>query len=134
MDKQTNKNANITLTIKKCHSILKECVSFDNIEDKEFIYNKLNIIKGYQNALPNEVNSKLDKFIKETIYPIIYDADYFSFLKRAEYGSYNENGHFEINSEHSLEMMIFLLYEHTLKLGNKIDEFAFEYLHPSYVN
>jgi len=69
------------------------------------------------------LNTHKKRTIKESR-PIVYDTNYFDFMIREEFGDYDENGHFVINSDHSLEMMIFLLYDRTLKLDAKIDEFA----------
>lgn len=68
--------------------------------------------------------SAVDDFIVRIIRPIVYDADYFDFMKRDEYGEYNEEGHFIINSDRSLEMMIFLMYERTVELNKQLDELA----------
>jgi len=111
-----------------CYRLLKECIVFENIEDGEFICKNLNMIKEFRGMLSSEMYSHIEQFINDVIKPIVYDADYFAFLKRAEFGSLNEEGHFVINSDRSLEMMIFLLYEHTLELEKQLDEFASKYL------
>lgn len=72
---------------------------------------------------------QLDRFIKETIEPIICDEEYFSFLNSAEFGAYNDEGVFEINSAHSAKMMIALLCKHTIELDEKLDKFASEHLY-----
>lgn len=130
MKKKIDKQIEVALI--ECHILLNDCIKFENIENKELICKNLNMLKDYRDILPEEIYSQIEQFIKETIFPIVYDTDYFSFLKREEYGSYNEEGHFVINSERSLEMMIFLMYEHTLELSKKLTEFASEYLHFNY--
>lgn len=107
-----------------CYKLLKECVCFENIENRELICNKLNEIRGYRSHMSTELYSNLEQFVQEVIRPIVFDADYFSFLRKDEYGAVDEEGHFVINSENSLECMIFLMYHHTLELNQKVDEFA----------
>ena len=129
MKKYINKKDDVALASAECHKLLKECISFDNIEDKELICKNLNRIKDYRSKLSDAMYSHIEKFVNETIKPIVYDVDYFNFLKRDEFGSYNDEGHFVINSDHSLEMMIFLMYEHTLELNVKLDEFVSKHLY-----
>lgn len=116
------------------HKLLKACIDFDNIENDEFIYKNLNLINSYKIALSDKMCRQLDKFIEETISPIIDDEDYFSFLHTEEFGSYNDEGVFEINSEHSAKMIIALLCKHTIELDKKVDEFASEYLYHNVVH
>ncbi len=111
------------------HRLLKDCIIFDNIEDREFICRNLNLIKDYKNDISEEMYLAVETFINETIKPIVYDTNYFDFMIREEFGDYNEEGHFVINSDRSLEMMIFILYERTLELGEKLDEFASKHLY-----
>lgn len=73
--------------------------------------------------------SAVEYFINNEIKPIVYDTNYFDFMIREDFGEYNEDGHFVINSDRSLEMMIFLLYERTIELGKKLDEFASKHLY-----
>ena len=120
-NKMTNKD---TKAIAEICKLLKECIIFDNIENREFICKNLNLIKDYKKDIPEDIYISIDSFINETIRPIVYDTNYFDFMIREEFGDYDENGHFVINSDHSLEMMIFLLYDRTLKLDAKIEEFA----------
>lgn len=117
------------IAIVEIHKLLKECIVFDNIEDREFICKNINQIKDYKGVVSDEMYSAVESFIKDVIRPIIYDTNYFDFMIREEFGDYNEEGHFVINSERSLEMMIFLLYERTLELGEKLDDFASKYLY-----
>ena len=124
----------INIVLQKCHKIFDECVSFDNIENSEFICGKLHMVKEIINELPTEKQLKINNFIDEVISPIIYDKDYFSFLKRKELGSYNDEHHFEINSEESLEMMIYLLYEHTFELKKIINNFITNLQQPILLN
>lgn len=122
----TNKG---TKAIVEIHRLLKDCIIFDNIENREFICRNLNLIKSYKDDISEEMYSAVESFINHEIKPIVYDTNYFDFMIREEFGDYDEDGHFVINSDHSLEMMIFLLYERTLELGEKLDEFASKHLY-----
>lgn len=122
----TNESAKAIVEI---HRLLKDCIIFDNIEDREFICRNLNLIKDYKNDISDEMYSDIESFINEIIEPIVYDTNYFDFMIREDFGDYNEEGHFVINSDSSLEMMIFLLYERTIELGEKLDEFASKHLY-----
>ena len=129
MCKKDKVNNEVALAIVECHRLLKECLVFDNIENKEFICKNLNRLKDYRSKLSDEMYSHIEKFVEDIIKPIVYDVDYFDFIKREEFGSYNDKGHFVINSDCSLEMMIFLMYEHTLELNEQLEEFASKYLY-----
>lgn len=123
---RSNDNAKAIVEI---HRLLKDCIIFDNIENKEFICRNLNLIKDYKKDVSEEMYSAVESFINDEIKPIVYDMNYFDFLIRDDFGDYNKEGHFVINSDRSLEMMIFLLYERTIELGERLDEFASKYLY-----
>lgn len=129
MIKKEKLNNEVAKAIVEIHRLLKECIVFDNIEDREFICRNINKIKDYKGVISDEMYSAVESFIKEVIRPIVYDANYFDFTLHEEFGDYNEEGHFVINSDRSLEMMIFLLYERTLELGERLDEFASQHLY-----
>lgn len=124
--KITDKSAK---AIVKIYGLLKECIIFDNIEDRELICRKLNLIKDYKKEVSEEVFTAVESFINDEIKPIVYDTNYFDFMIHEDFGEYNDEGHFVINSDRSLEMMIFLLYERTIELGEKLDKFASEHLY-----
>ena len=113
----------------KCHKLLKECIEFEHIEDEEFILRNIHIIEEHRKDLPADIYENIEEFIEEVISPIVYDRNYFDFTISDEFGEYNDEGHFVINSESSLEMMIFLLYEHTLELQERLNDFAFNQLY-----
>lgn len=133
MYKRNNKFLEAVIVV-EIHKLLKECIDFDNIENADFIYKNLDLINSYKRALSDKICKQLDKFIEETIQPIIENEDYFSFLNREEFGSYNAEGIFEITSEHSAKMMIALLCKHTIELDEKLDEFASKYLYHNVVH
>ncbi len=128
MSKSNNKFLEAVVVV-EIHKLLKECIDFDNIENADFIYKNLNLVNSYKRALSDKICKPLDKFIEETIEPIIEDEDYFSFIHGEEFGAYNDEGIFEINSEHSAKMMIALMCKHTIELDEKVDKFASEYLY-----
>lgn len=125
-------NKEIETALIECHILLNECVLFKNIENKELICNNLNMLREYRNRLPEDIYSQIDQFAKDVVAPIAFDADYFSFLRREEFGECNDKGHFVINSERSLETMIFLMYHHSLSLAEKVNRFATEVLKLDY--
>lgn len=106
--------------IMACYKLLEECIDFEHIENREFICKNLNMVMDYQYKIPKKVHSDIWKFIEKEIKPIIFDTDYFQFLHREEYGNVDERGHIVINSEASLESIIFLMYEHSLELNRKL--------------
>lgn len=100
--------------------LLSECVHFEHIEDVEKIMENLYYVRENIYSLPKELRAEVEQFIEEVIEPIIYDLDYFNFLHKAEYGEFNSEGHFVINSERSLEMIIYEMYNHTIELHEKL--------------
>ncbi len=100
--------------------LLSECVHFEHIEDAEKIMENLGYIRENIYSLPKEFRAEVEQFIEEVIHPIIYDLNYFDFLHKSEYGEFNSEGHFVINSERSLEMIIFEMYNHTIELHEKL--------------
>lgn len=133
MYKRNNKFLDAVIVV-EIHKLLKECIDFDNIENADFICKNLDLINSYKRALSDKMCKQLDKFIEETICPIIDDEDYFLFLNKEEFGSYNDEGIFEFNSEHSAKMMIALLCKHTIELDEKLDKFASEHLYRNAVH
>lgn len=122
-------NKPITNAGVECYIMLKKTICFDHIEDRIYIRKQMNKIRKYQAMLPKKAGTRLEEFIRRIIYPIIYDTDYFSFLKRKEFGEYDaEEGSFVINSEESLDTMIYLLYERVIDINRQIDEFALKNL------
>ena len=98
---------------------LSDCISFENIENREYILKNINIVKKNMYSLPNDLRLEVERFIKDVLEPIIYNLDYFRFLRKAEYGELSENG-FVIKSDSALEYMIFDLYNHTIELQEKL--------------
>lgn len=100
--------------------LLSECVHFEHIEDAEKIMENLGCVRENMYSLPKEFRAEVEQFIEEVINPIIYDMNYFDFLHKSEYGEFNSEGHFVINSERSLDMIIFEMYNHTIELHEKL--------------
>lgn len=63
-NKMTNKD---TKAIAEICKLLKECIIFDNIENREFICKNLNLIKDYKKDIPEDIYISIDSFINETI-------------------------------------------------------------------
>lgn len=113
-----------------CYVLMKKSVDFEHIEDSEFVLSTFEQIRQYKIALPPELSKHIEQFVEKTLHPIIDDDEFFSATRKTEYGTYNEKGHFEINSEQSLELMMCEMLKICIGLERKIDSFAEQYLTP----
>ena len=96
-------------------------------EDRAYISNVLFEIRQYRNKLPYDVYEKIKEFADKNIRPMAYDVDFWSFIEKDEScGSYNENNHFIINSDSSLESIIFKKYNYVQDLLMKLSDFMSE--------
>lgn len=92
-----------------------------------YISNKLFEIRQYRNKLPEDVYGKIKEFADKNIRPMAYDADFWSFIEKDEScGSYNEENHFIIDSDRSLENIIFRKYNHVHDLLMELSNFMSE--------
>lgn len=114
----------------ECHILMSEAIS--EYEDKGLQSKKLFEIRQYRNQIPEDIYKKIEDFVNVNIRPMVYDADYFSYLKDEQHGSYDENNHFIIDSDRSLEDIIFRKYYHAQELLEKLSKFASEELHINY--
>lgn len=106
----------------KCYSLM--CEALWAYDDRTEQSNKLSDIRQYSNQLPIEMNKKISEYVNQVIYPMVYDMDYWSFIEKDErYGSYDNNKHFIVNSDCSLEYIIFSKYHHVLDLIEKLSVF-----------
>ena len=119
-----------TRCVYDCYVLMKKCVDFEHIEDSEFVLSTFKQIGQYKIALPPELNKHIEQFLEKTLHPIIDDNEFFSAITKPEYGTYNEKGHFEINSERSLELMVCEMLKICIELERKVDSFAEQYLAP----
>ena len=104
--------------------------AFKGYEDRCYMSNKLFEIMQYRNLLPEEVFGKIKKFADENIRPMIFDADYWSdIIKNNNNGSYDEKNHFIIDSNRSLENIVFQRYEHICGLLDKLGAFMEDEFH-----
>lgn len=88
---------------------------------------KLFEIRQYRNKLPEDVYGKIKEFADKNIRPMAYDADFWSFIEKDEScGSYNEENHFIIDSDRSLENIIFRKYNHVHDLLMELSNFMSE--------
>lgn len=123
-----NKLENITSEIYK---ILRECVRFENIENDITISKNLVRLFYYVDDIPNDLFIQIASFVKNNFMPLVFDVDYFEFLYDEQYGEYDEDEDgdvFVINSEESLDTMMYLKYQTVFEFVEKIDQFANEYL------
>lgn len=96
-------------------------------KDRAYMSNKLFEIIQYRNKLPEDIYKKIMEFVDANIRPMVYDADYWSFVEKDEScGSYNKNHHFIIDSDRSLEIIIFKKYNYVHGLVMKLDDFMSE--------
>ncbi len=122
-----NINHDQLLTV-ECMDLLKDCITFENIEDCKRIANNLKTLELYKKVFPKEMYDEIEEFAKQKIYPIVFDASYFDFMKQREFGKQNAEGVFEINSEESIEKMCCLMKEHTLGLSKEVYKLAAKYI------
>lgn len=109
----------------ECHILMSEALK--GYEDRAYMSNKLYEIVQYRNKLPENIYKKIKEFADTNIRPMVYDADYWSFVEKDEScGSYNENHHFIIDSDRSLENIIFKKYSYVHELLVKLGEFMSE--------
>lgn len=115
----------------ECHILMVEALK--GYEDRAFQSNKLFEIRQYSNHLPEEMNKKISDYVNDNIRPMIYDVDYWSFIEKDEqYGSYDGNKHFIVDSDCSLECIIFRKYHHIHDLHEKLNAFMSEEFHLDY--
>jgi hypothetical protein len=104
--------------------------AFKGYEDKCYMSNKLFDIMQYHALLPEDVFGKIKEFADENIRPMIFDADYWSGIEKdISNGSYDDNNHFIINSNRSLECIVFRKYEHVCGLLDKLGDFMEKEFH-----
>lgn len=61
---------------------------------------------------------------------MVYDVDYWAFVEKDEqYGSYDNDNHFIVDSDCSLECIIFRKYHHVYDLLGKLREFMLKEFH-----
>lgn len=76
------------IKLMECHILISEAIR--GYEDRGLQSNKLFEIRQYRNLLPEDIYKKIEEFVNENIHPMVYDADYFSFLKDERYGTFDE--------------------------------------------
>ena len=109
----------------ECHILMNEALK--GYEDRAHMSNKLFEIKQNSNQIPEEMKRKIMDYVDEVIRPMVYDFDYWSFIEKEEqYGAYDDENHFIIDSDRSLECIIFRKYHHVLDLQEKLSLFMLE--------
>lgn len=109
----------------ECHILMSEALR--GYEDRAYVSNKISDIRMYRNKLPKEIYSQIDLFMNENIYPLAYDVDYWFFIEKdGRYGSFDDSNHFIIDSDRSLECIIFRKYHHVQDLLKKLNQFMLE--------
>ncbi len=113
-----------------CYTIMKDCVSFEHIDDEEYTQSALAKLELNKLTLPTTLCSSLTSFIQNTLLPIVEDPDFFSETMTPEIGSFNEKGNFVISSEESFKKYFCILCKISADLDNKVDTFAEQYMKP----
>lgn len=109
---------------------MKDCVNPEHIEDEDFICSAFRKIEGYKIVLPVDIYSQIDNFIRENLYPITDDPDFFSSTRLPEFGAFDEErGTFVVNSEESLKKILANFFMLCIDLENKVEDFGMQYLH-----
>lgn len=124
-------NKDIETKLIECHILMVEALK--GYEDRAYQSNKLFEIKQYSNQLPDEMNTKITEYANKIIRPMVYDADYWSFIEKDnQYGKYDDNNHFIVDSDRSHECIIFGKYHHMCDLLEKLCVFMSEEFHLDY--
>lgn len=113
-----------------CYNLMMDCVDFEHIEDSEFICSTFRSIERYKVALPPDLYEQINDFVTYILHPIVDDPDFFSATKLPEYGSFNEDGSFEINSDESLNKIITIMCQISIDMEHKIYAFTEQELTP----
>ena len=124
-------NKKIETKLIECHILMSEALKA--YEDRAVQSNKLYELKQYSDQLPDEMNKKIAEYVDTNIRPMIYDVDYWSFIEKDEqYGSYDDKNHFIVNSNSSLESIIFKKYHYVYDLLQKLNDFMSVEFHLNY--
>lgn len=124
-------NKEIKTKLIECRILMSQTIR--GYEDKAFQSNKLFDIRQYRNKLPEDTYKKIESFVNENIRPMVYDSDYWAFIEKDEqYGSFDEKNHFIVDSDSSLECIIFRKYHHVIELLQKLSDFLSVEFHMSY--
>ena len=116
---------NVETMLIECHILMNEAIK--GYEDRAYISNKLFEISQYRNKLPEDVYEKIKEFVNKNIHPMAYDTDFWSFIEKDNScGSYNEENHFIIDSDRSLENIIFRKYSYVHGLLTELSNFMSE--------
>ena len=108
--------------IVEIHRLLKECVEFGHFLDWNFTKENLKKIVEYKKIISNEEYLAIEKICQELIFPAYFDENFREFIFKKEFGDYNEEGAFVINSEDSIDRITSIIYIECVELGKRIDE------------
>lgn len=105
-----------SIWITRCFNILYSCVCSDYIEDRNHILKQLEAFSDIKDYLQKELYKEVTNYIEKNINPILYDDDYWAFNEKSEYGKFNEEGVFVIDSEKSMYEICCFFLENSEKL------------------
>ena len=117
---------NIYSKIINCQRLMSEAIKSYNDKGKQSM--KLSERRMYRNQIPENTYKKIENFVNDNIRPMVYDFDYFSFLKDENYGVYDEHNHFVFDNDIALEVMIMKQYQHISDLLDKLNDFVMQEL------
>ena len=117
--------------IYKCLFLIEEAIR--NYQNICIMNDKIHEITLYRDKIPKKQFEKIMDFVNTKIRPMIFDMDYYSYLKDESYGKYNAEGHFIISSNRNLESIIWLKFQRSLELLDELRHFEDLYIKPSIV-
>lgn len=119
----TNNIENAEIIIERCYKHIKPCLNFEHIEDSAYIRKQLKKVRDLEKELSQDTVFLIENYIKMYVYPILFDNTYFNFTRQSAFGAVNSNGIFEVNSEASLDKILFLMYNHCFFLQGCLKEY-----------
>ena len=105
-----------------------ECVNPDNIEDEEFVIKKLNEIETLKIALPEKLIKNLDRFVEQTIEPVLEPC--FLDTNLPDNIRVDDEGKPIIDTDDELYSLIGDFFTKCQKLEGAIKEFGLRELRP----
>lgn len=116
--------------IMKCFNRMLKCVERRNLGNEE-VYLKMCIaIQKRQVALPKDIYKKMNDFVEQNLKPIVYDRDYWKVLDKEEWGSYDENGEFQLKNKEAGAEQCKMYEKMVYTIQDKVTEFGMKELYP----
>ena len=117
--------------IQKCYELLKDHIASMEVEDEQRLADLTSEIDKLKLAIPPEIYEKIEIFIKEEFFPMVYEYErVFEALHKKEYGEYDENHTFCVKREEEMQKIIMEYFKILLSVDEKLEKFASEELAP----